>query len=709
VAEEGWEGVSDAGEPGASGEDAEGDGWVGYLDFLWCENEPLLNDQTGQTKICVGHLSAINLPSYHYFIGVMPVMSDTLLLVERVRNTIQLGEGQFREFKSALHGLPGAKKPRSVGAICDDIAEALVAFANADGGELLVGVEDNGSITGLPHNQAEIEMMLGAVHTHVQANSHLPLNASVELKLDHHRILFFSVSKGSTEIFQLADGRCMRRVEKTSMPANANQLLFDKQEIRSREYDRAFVDGASVIDLDVDFITSIAESYLRGLSAERYLQQIGLAEYAPGGLRLRMAALLLFAKNVNLWHPRSQVRVLKVAGTELKSGSQYNVQSDEVVSGNIFHLLRRAWEVLRPFLANRTEFGVGGTFEQTYIYPELACREALTNAIAHRDYSSHNGVDVFVFDDRMEFRNPGALLSTLKISDLVSLGGAHESRNALIAKVLRENKFMRELGEGMKRMFELMTANELQEPRIESGGTAFHITLPHRSVFSSQQEEWLGLFIKYDLTPLQKKIVVLGINERQVSVADIYKAISTTDRNIFDPEVTGLRRARILEEIRTNIQASRYSRRHKIAKAEVPRFSVQVPNAQGKLTLNALEPLLITAEPKMVNAVTTTRRRDPLRSVYVSNLPSRLTSQELKALFAPVATPEEIFLPKMGEGPEIRGYAFVTFSTPEEAQAIIKKFNSSQFESRKIGVRKYNDREKPARPTYPRSRMANKT
>src|SRR5580700_1845070 len=89
VAEEGWEGVSDAGEPGASGEDAEGDGWVGYLDFLWCENEPLLNDQTGQTKICVGHLSAINLPSYHYFIGVMPVMSDTLLLVERVRNTIQ--------------------------------------------------------------------------------------------------------------------------------------------------------------------------------------------------------------------------------------------------------------------------------------------------------------------------------------------------------------------------------------------------------------------------------------------------------------------------------------------------------------------------------------------------------------------------------------------------------------------------------------------
>jgi ATP-dependent DNA helicase RecG len=67
---------------------------------------------------------------------------DILLVADRVKNTITLGESHFREFKSALEGLSQAKRPRPPRQICSDIAEALVAFANADGGELLIGVED---------------------------------------------------------------------------------------------------------------------------------------------------------------------------------------------------------------------------------------------------------------------------------------------------------------------------------------------------------------------------------------------------------------------------------------------------------------------------------------------------------------------------------------------------------------------------------------
>ena len=335
-------------------------------------------------------------------------MTETLLLIERVRNTIQLGESHFREFKSALQGPESAKRARSAKSICDDIAEGLVAFANADGGELLIGVEDKGTITGVPHSADDVEMMLAAPRTHVHKDSLLPLTFATELLMDNRRVLFFSVTKGTTEIYQLTDGRCVRRADSATVPANANSLMFDRQEVRSREFDRQFVDGASVTDLDVEFVASIADNYLRGLSAERYLQQIGLAEYTPGGLRLRMAALLLFAKDIGRWHPRSQVRILKVAGSELKSGEQYNVQSDEPVVGNIFHLLVKSWETMRPFLAYKTEFGAAGRFEQKYIDPELACREALVNAIAHRDYSVHNGVDVFIFDNRMEIKNPGA-------------------------------------------------------------------------------------------------------------------------------------------------------------------------------------------------------------------------------------------------------------------------------------------------------------
>jgi ATP-dependent DNA helicase RecG len=407
-------------------------------------------------------------------------MPDTLILKERIRNTIQIGESHFREFKSALDGPPGKKKPGSVKNICKYIGEALVAFANADGGELLIGVEDDGTITGILHKEADIQRMLAAPRTHVHQDSILPIVTASKLKLEDKIVLFFSVSKGTTEIYQLPDGRCVRRKDKSTVPVTFKQIFFERQEVKSREYDRQFVDGATVNDLDVDYIQSIADSYLRGLSVERYLQQVDLAEYSTGGLRLRMAALLLFAKDIQQWHPRSQVRILKVSGTELRSGENYNVTSDETVRGNIFELLLNSWQQLRPYLAYKTEFGTDAKFEQKYIYPEWATRETLINAIAHRDYSIQSGIEIFIFPDRMEIKSPGALLSTLTIEDLKNLQGVHDSRNGLIVKILRESNYMRELGEGMKRIFELMHQNKLEEPRLFSNNSWFSVTLLHK-------------------------------------------------------------------------------------------------------------------------------------------------------------------------------------------------------------------------------------
>ena len=84
-------------------------------------------------------------------------MAEMLVLTERVRNSLRLGEGHFQEFKSALDGESNDKKPRRLTLICRDIAEALVAFANADGGALLIGVEDDGTMTGVPHDNDDVQ------------------------------------------------------------------------------------------------------------------------------------------------------------------------------------------------------------------------------------------------------------------------------------------------------------------------------------------------------------------------------------------------------------------------------------------------------------------------------------------------------------------------------------------------------------------------
>jgi ATP-dependent DNA helicase RecG len=410
-------------------------------------------------------------------------MDDILLLADKVRNTLILGESHFREFKSAVEGRPGNKKPRLTKSICADIGEALVSFSNADGGAVLIGVEDDGTITGIPHKEEEIQTMLHAINSHVYKDQQLPLNNASKLVLEDKIILYFSVNKGTTMIYQLPDGRCVRRKDRSTMPASIDQIQFERQEIKAREYDSQFVDGAIVTDLDLRLLQGIADQYIKGLSIERYLQQIGLAEYAQNGLRLKKAALLLFATDIDRWHPRSQVRILKVKGNKLEAGEKYNVISDDIVKGNIFKLILKSWEHLRSYLAYKTEFGTNSKFEQKYIFPEDAVREVILNAIAHRDYSIANAIEIYIFNDRMEIKSPGALLSTLTIKNLYELEGSHESRNPMIASVLRENKLMREIGEGMKRIFSLMQEQKLEKPELYSNGLWFRVTfsnnMPH--------------------------------------------------------------------------------------------------------------------------------------------------------------------------------------------------------------------------------------
>jgi len=504
-------------------------------------------------------------------------MDDILLLADKVKNTLILGESHFREFKSALDGRPENKKPRLTKSICADIGEALVSFANADGGAILIGVEDDGTITGISHSEDDIQAMLNAIHTHIYKDQQLPLNNANKIVLEDKTILYFSVNKGTTMIYQLPDGRCVRRKDKSTMPASVDQIQFERQEIKSREYDSQFVDGAMVTDLDVRLLQGIADQYIKGLSIERYLQQIGLAEYAQNGLRLKRAALLLFASDIDRWHPRSQVRFLKVKGNTLEVGEKYNVVSDDTVKGNIFELVIKSWEHLRSYLAYKTEFGANSQFEQKYIYPEDAVREAILNAIAHRDYSIANAIEIYIFNDRMEIKSPGALISTLTVKNLYELEGSHESRNSLIARVLKENKLMRELGEGMKRIFSLMQEQELESPELYSNGLWFRVTLSNKTIFSSKQLEWLQQFDKYNLTKNQKQIILLGLGDKEITPNDIFKAmnINNTETEKFTQEVSVLRKYGILESFRTSVQAKNIAFNNKKNKKDIPRYKVK--------------------------------------------------------------------------------------------------------------------------------------
>src|SRR5205823_967043 len=107
------------------------------------------------------------------------------------------------------------------------VAEALVAFANAEGGDLIIGVEDDGTITGVPHTWNEIRKILQAPESNVHKKTRLPMQVAARLELDGETLLLFSVLKGSSGVFQLSDGRCVRRDGLATAPESVETIMFE--------------------------------------------------------------------------------------------------------------------------------------------------------------------------------------------------------------------------------------------------------------------------------------------------------------------------------------------------------------------------------------------------------------------------------------------------------------------------------------------------
>lgn len=510
---------------------------------------------------------------------------EILKLNERIDIGVEAGESHFREFKSAIERNSSGTKPRNFKLICRDIGEALVAFANADGGELFIGVEDDGEITGIPHKDSDVEAMKESYISYVHNDTPLPRPVVGKTKINDKTILYFSISKSFNIVHQTSDGRCMKRCDLENCPVAAEHIQAERDEIKSREYDRAFVDGATIGDLDLDLIKEASETIVTGYSSEKMLQYLGLAEYGQSGLRIRRAALLLFAKKISNWHPRCLVRIVRINGTELGVGEHYNVIQDDPIPGAIMRLLDESWENLRPYLA-RTRFGSSGLFRESLIYPESACREALVNAIAHRDYSREGSpIEIFIFDDRMEFRSPGGLLASITIDKLTKLQGIHESRNVLIAKTLREIGYMREMGEGIPRIFAAMRDSELVDPQFSSDRGTFTLTLQHQSIFSRKDIEWLEGYREFDLNKNEQRVVLQGKDGHLLSTNEIIKLTGIVDTDDFRVLFESLRLKGIIYNSRPKAGGGGGRRR------EIGRFKLRTPKELEQYLGEILEAL----------------------------------------------------------------------------------------------------------------------
>ncbi len=595
-------------------------------------------------------------------------MENILRLKERVEIALEISESYYREFKSGYEGPDGNKTPRDLKEIKYDIAKTLVAFANADGGELFVGIEDSNKVTGLPHGEKQVIEILNSYKDCILNDTPVPIKQATLIDYNGLKVVYFSVSKGTEFVHLTSKGECFQRRDRESVPTASEKIIFQREEKTSREYDRMFIEIARVTDLDHDLLQSIGQRISKLISAEKLLQYLDLAEFDGNSLKLRKAALLLFAKRSSKWHPRSQVRILKVRGTEEKTGTDFNVTEVGEANGNIFELIESSWDLLRPHLTD-TKFSDDALFKTQIMYPELACKEALINAITHRDYSSEGrGIEVKIFDDRLTIENPGELLSSITLKDIEALTGAHLSRNTYIARVLRETGYIRELGEGIRRIYDLLKSNDMISPKIVSANKSYSITLFYKHIYTKEEQLWLDNFKNFELSREQKTVVRLGVNGRLISAKEIFETVGIVDEKSYRELIESLRILSILETTLDGNQVSYQRKQYNGSRKAVPRYTIKLPHQKIDIKNDG------------------EADRSDYARIYVGNIPNTLKAEELIEVLSKFGEVVDVIIPKKSNG-QTRGFCFIEFDKKVYATNALNSNSQIFIHNRKLYLR----------------------
>ncbi len=352
-----------------------------------------------------------------------------------------------------------------------DLGDALVGFANADGGTLVVGLSE-GAIEGTDRQpdrrNGQMQAAIDFAQPPVRARSRLL--ACERRGGDPDHLLVFEVEPSDVVHANRRDEVYLRVGDENRRLTfvQRQELLFDKGEA---SYEARPVDGAGLGALDRPLIDRYA-SELGHPSAERLLRARGLAVDST----LTVAGCLLFARQPQQFMPEGFVRVLRYRGRARGTGARQQLLHDTKIEGPIPNQLMAAQQIIREHQPSRRALLETGRFGEVGLVPDDAWLEGLVNAAVHRSYSlAGDHIRVEIFDDRIEVSSPGRFPGLVDLSD--PLRATRFARNPRIARVCADLDFGQELGEGIRRMFEEMREAGLEDPVYRQTPGSVQLTL----------------------------------------------------------------------------------------------------------------------------------------------------------------------------------------------------------------------------------------
>lgn len=343
----------------------------------------------------------------------------------------------------------------------DDIKNTVVAFANCDGGTIYIGINDDGSIRGVDDADETMLRVTNAIRDAVRPDVTMFVDCGGE-DIDGKQVVRVTVRRGTARPYYLR-GKGIRpegvyvRQGASTVPASETAILDMIKETGGDSYEaaRSLIQQLT-FDKAAEFFKRRGVSF--GAAQMRTLRMIG-----EDGMYTNLAFLL----------SDQCAHSLKMAVFE---GGRKSVFKDRLeLSGSLLAQLDGAYEFIDRFNRTRAEFDGLDRIDRRD-YPPEAVREALLNALVHRDYSFSAPTLISVFDDRIEFVSVGGLVKGLSMDDLRL--GVSILRNPNLANIFYRLRLIEAYGTGMLKINECYK-DALQKPKIEASSHAFKVTLPN--------------------------------------------------------------------------------------------------------------------------------------------------------------------------------------------------------------------------------------
>lgn len=344
------------------------------------------------------------------------------------------------------------------------ILKHLVAFSNAEDGELVIGIENNGSITGFNYSGAHsVDEYRNIFLTELKET---PLNVKFDIlevrneKNQDDKILIISVDVSSDRVIKSYDGKVYLRQNDKSKELNFEQILQLQYDRGQRYFEDEIVRGADLSDIDDDLMNAYKSIMnISELSNEEVLKA---RNFLING-KITNAGILLFGKNPSKFLPQARLRVIKYSGMYQKVGTEINIIKEKTFESSIPNIIRDAREFINTQLRDFQYLDKDGKFKIMPEYPEFAWFEGIVNALTHRNYSIRGEhVKVLIFDDRLEILSPGLLPNIVTVENILN---QRYSRNPRIARILCEFGWVKEMNGGVKRIYSEMEKLFLKKPK----------------------------------------------------------------------------------------------------------------------------------------------------------------------------------------------------------------------------------------------------